>query len=168
MPEKEVCDWCGEESENDLIGVDYDDDTGVYGSMICERCHQTRPRKPESLYVNVPNTHTIDLSELARLMLSWEKLKKDLAVYEDAIIDTVLTLGKTQTVGNIRASYSGGHKTYDYETAGESAPNNIIDRHVETKMIINWRGVCQDAGIDIDDIPFTKSPPRVTVKLLGG
>lgn len=157
MSEKEFCDWCGEETENDLIGVDYDNEVGVYGSMICERCYQTRPRKPE--------IHTVELSELARLMLEWEKIKLDLAVYEKVIIDMVLTLGETQAVGNVRASYSGGRKTYNYEAAGDSAPNDIIDRHVETRVTVNWRGVCQDAGIS--DVPFTKSPPRVTVKLLG-
>lgn len=114
------------------------------------------------------NTHTIDLSELARLMLTWEKLNNDLAVYENAIMDTVLTLGKTQTVGNVRASYSGGRKTYDYQ---EAADGHLMVSDATKKLFtiipeprIDWRGICKHVGIDI--IPFTKSPPRVTVKLL--
>lgn len=111
-------------------------------------------------------SHTIDLSELAQLMLGWEQAKSDLAMFEDIIVDMVLTLGKTQTVGNVRASYSGGRKTYDYHVAGQRAPEDIIRAHTETKVVVHWRGVCQDAGVE--DIPFTKSPPRVTLKLLGG
>jgi len=100
-------------------------------------------------------------------MLKWESIKKDLAIYEDAIMDTVLALGKTQTVGNVRASYSGGRKTYDYQAVAEDHPM-VSEATVRlfTEPKVDWRGICKHAGID--EVPFTKSAPRVTVKLLGG
>jgi len=63
-------------------------------------------------------------TELAMKMLQYGDLKATLDVLEAQIKIAVLERGKTQTVGNVRASYSTGRKTYDYEAtinAAESA-----------------------------------------------
>lgn len=104
----------------------------------------------------------IDASHLAQLMLKWERLRYELDEVEAEIKAMVLEIGKTQTVGNVRASYSGGRKRYNYEAAGIYAPPDVINRH--TKPATDWRSVCRDAKIS--DIPFTQSKPSVRVKIL--
>lgn len=104
----------------------------------------------------------IDLSYLARIMLLWEQKRRELDELEDAIKDTVLQLGTTQTVGNVRATYNGGRRSYDYETPGRAANIEIIDRH--TKQVIDWSSVCKDAGFD--GLITSQSNPSVNIKLL--
>jgi len=109
----------------------------------------------------------MDMSELAALMLKWEETKRALDEMGAQIKEAVLEIGKTQNVGRVRASYSGGRKSYDYVTAGKQAPQEIIVAHtVQPPMpapVTDWRAVCKAAKIDP---PFTKSEPRVTVKLI--
>lgn len=104
----------------------------------------------------------IDHRALAELMLDWEEATKIQQSIEEKIKTTVLALGKTQTVGNVRATYSKGRKTYDYETAGRTAPKPIIDANTEPKT--DWRSVCKDAGIEAP--VASQSDPSVYVKLL--
>ena len=106
----------------------------------------------------------MDNSELAALMLEWEETKDLMDEIEARIRDAVLELGKTQTVGNVRASYSGGRKTYDYETAGLAAPAEIITVHTATKYITDWKAVCEDAQIEAPVL--RQSDPSVTIKLI--
>ena len=111
------------------------------------------------------STNGPNLSALATDMLRWERMRRELDELEQAIKDTVLQIGKTQTVGNVRASYSGGRKTYNYEAAANGHPfvnQSTVD--LFSKTVIDWRGVCNHVGID--DIPFTESPPSVSLKLL--
>lgn len=110
----------------------------------------------------------MNASELARLMLYWEDQKKGLATTEARIKEAVLELGQAVDTGNVRASYSGGRKKYDYEEAAGGMVSDATIR-VFTSVIpqtekIDWRGICEKAGIE--DIPFTQSEPSVTVKLL--
>ena len=60
-------------------------------------------------------------TELATKMLQYGDLKRALEVLEAQIQIAVLERGKTQTVGSVRASYSAGRKTYDYEAAIKTA-----------------------------------------------
>lgn len=112
-------------------------------------------------------TQTIDLSSLAQTMLQWERAKKQLDDIETAIQDAVLQIGKTQTVGNVRASYSKGRKSYDYQAAADGHPM-VSSATIElfTTPKVDWRGICKRVGID--DVPFTQSEPNVSVKLLEG
>lgn len=106
----------------------------------------------------------MDSSELALKMLEWEKAKIALDILSAEIVVGVLAVGKTQTVGNVRASYSKGRKRYDYKTPGRSA---TVDTIAAYTMVpdpkTNWRAVCADAGFDA---PFTQSEPSVSLKLL--
>ena len=78
----------------------------------------------------------------------------------------VMAIGETRTVGNIRATYSGGRKTYDYRTAAAEADPEIVVGHTTVEMVrkTDWRGVCHEAKIV--DIPFTQSSPSVSIKRL--
>lgn len=106
-----------------------------------------------------------DASQLARLMLLWEEKRRALDELEAAIKDTVLALGKTQTVGNVRATYSNPRKSYDYETPCQEV---MIDRAIllaHSKTVTDWRAVCKAAKIDPIVTPG-EGPGSVSIKLL--
>ena len=113
---------------------------------------------------------TMDMSELATKMLEWEKLMCAADTLAAEIEAAVLEIGKTQTAGNVRASYSGGRKSYDYQAAADGhkmvseATICLFTCIVPQTYRVDWRGICQHVGIE--DIPFTQSAPSVTVKLL--
>jgi hypothetical protein len=110
----------------------------------------------------------MEASELASKMLEWERKKRELDALEDEIVQAVLAVGKTQTVGNVRATYSGGRKSYDYQAAADGHPM-VSDATVELFTVVtsrvDWKKICEHAGID--DVPFTQSEPSVTLKMLG-
>lgn len=106
----------------------------------------------------------IDMSNLALMMLRWEKQRRALDELEAAIKDTVLVLERTQTVGNVRASYSAGRRSFDYETPGADASQEIINGCTTTVVSIDWRAVCKEAGIE--PVVTGQAPPSVSLKLL--
>ena len=111
--------------------------------------------------------YKIDLSNLARLMLRWEKQKRALDELEAAIKDTVLQIGKTQTVGHVRATYNNPRKSYDYEGAADGHPM-VTDATIAlfTTPKIDWRGICKHADIKPIVTPGT-GPGSVSIKLTG-
>ena len=108
----------------------------------------------------------IDLRKLAQEMLDWQTKKEELNVLEKEITSAVRALGKTQTVGNVRATFSKGRGKYDYEKAvlQQTPPidNDIIFSH--SKTVVDWHGVCKVT--EIEDIPFLPGNPSVSIKLL--
>uniref|UniRef100_A0A6M3K767 Uncharacterized protein n=1 Tax=viral metagenome TaxID=1070528 RepID=A0A6M3K767_9ZZZZ len=109
---------------------------------------------------------TMDMgpTSLAKVMLDWEEAYRREQCLRAVIEKSVLHLGKTQNVGNVRASYYRGRKTYDYERVGKDAPEEVIQRHEIVR--IDWKAVCEDAGVSIDEVPYSQSEPGVTVKLV--
>ncbi len=107
-------------------------------------------------------------SELAKLMLRWEAAKRRLDEIEAAVIDTVLQLGETVEVGNVKASYSNGRKSYSYSEVGSDASPTLIARYTKTVEKTDWRKLVLD-GMQIaeEQIPFTQSEPSVKVILTG-
>ena len=107
----------------------------------------------------------MDLSALAQDMLTWEKKRRELDNLEQAIKDTVLQLGQTQTVGNVRATYSKGRRSYDYRAAisdhGYRSPSQLSPWR---KVTYDYRQACNELGIE--DIPFTQGEPSVSLKLI--
>lgn len=74
----------------------------------------------------------MDNSQLAALMLEWEATQRKADEMATQIKAAVLTLGRTQTVGNVRATFSAGRRTFDYraavdnaEAAGQLAPDSL-------------------------------------------
>lgn len=112
----------------------------------------------------------VDMSQLATMMLEWERQQKRADALRTTIEATVMQIGKTHTVGNVRASYSGGRKTYNYQEAGDAhlkVTGEMIRLYTtRPPPVTDWRKVCEHVGVERSDIPFTQSPPSVTVKLL--
>jgi len=110
----------------------------------------------------------MNASELAQKMLVWEQQKRSLDALTAEIEAAVLELGQTQTVGSVRATYSGGRKSFAYDAAatqvGVTIPQELVDEHTQTTQRIDWKAICEVAGVT--DIPFTQSEPSVSVKLL--
>ena len=93
----------------------------------------------------------MDNSQLAALMLEWEAAQRKADELAAKIRAAVLTIGKTQVVGNVRATFSAGRRTFDYRAAvdaaeaagllepGSLAPweSNEIDYRVATESAIN-------------------------------
>lgn len=105
-----------------------------------------------------------DLSVLARNLLRWEEKRRELDLLERVISHAVLQLRKTQTVGNVRATFNNPRKSYDYETPGKRAPQDFITAY--SKVVTDWRAVCKEAGIDPVVTPG-EGPGSVSIKLLG-
>jgi hypothetical protein len=110
----------------------------------------------------------MNASELASKMLEWEQAKINLDALEAEIKRGVLALGKTQTVGNVRASYSKGRVSYDYQTpveagveSGEIDPDALT---VYQSIKTDWRKACQALGLDASIVK--QSAPSVSIKLL--
>ena len=106
----------------------------------------------------------MDASKLATKMLEWEALREQLDALEAEIKNAVLEIGKTQTVGNVRATYKNGRKSYDYRIVGETAPPSLVE--IYTKRVVDWRAVCKDERSGIEEVPFTQGSPSVSMKLL--
>ncbi len=112
----------------------------------------------------------MDARELALKMLEWEQLTRDANALSVKIRVAVLKLGKTQTVSYTRASYSGGRKKYDYQKAADGHTNvgeatvSLFTTIIPQTETVDWHGICKHVGID--DVPFTKTEPKVTLKLL--
>jgi hypothetical protein len=111
-------------------------------------------------------------SELAALMLEWERVQAVADALKAEIEAAVLAIGKTVKVGNVAASYSAGRKSYDYTTALDNAYvlGAITDadlepyrEHIPASVKLDARKAC--AGLKIEDVPFKQSPPSVTVKV---
>lgn len=105
----------------------------------------------------------MNMSELAARMLEWEDTQRKADALRSEIEAAVMDLGRTQTVGNVRASYSAGRKSYDYEAAAKPvADEETVARFTTPK--VDWKGICEHVGIS--DVPFTQAPASVTVKLM--
>lgn len=100
-------------------------------------------------------------SELAKIMLVWEVKRIELDEIEKTIQDEVMPMKDNFVVGNVRAVYSDGKRTFDYETAGKNAPVETIAEFTGPKT--DWKKVCESA--EIKEIPFTKTDPSVKIQI---
>ena len=107
----------------------------------------------------------MNASELALLMLTWEEKRKELDKIEDQIKTAVMELGKTQTVGNVRATYSKGKGEYDYQRA--LLDRGLTDENLSdyAKITYDYRKAVMDMGIEIEPY-YTPGKPHVSVKLI--
>jgi hypothetical protein len=104
-------------------------------------------------------------TDLAYAMLDWKVATQEANELAEKIKQYVLELGKTQTVGNVRASYSKGRTKHHYDEAWLLAGKTVRDVPGEfQKVSYKWKEACEDAGIE--DIPASPGTPSVTVKLL--
>ena len=108
-----------------------------------------------------------DLSALARDMLKWEAMRRHMDDLEASIKDTVMQIEKTQTVGNVRATYSKGRKSYDYRAvlALDADNPDVMKPWGKISVSYDYRQACKD--LKIEDIPYTEGKPSVGLKLMG-
>lgn len=101
--------------------------------------------------------------ELAKAMLEWGDAKLRLSEMEAEIKSAVLELGKTQTVGNVRASYSRGRKSYRYQESVER--EQLTDEELAPFQSIktDYRAACKALNIETE---CTQGDPSVKVKLI--
>ncbi len=105
----------------------------------------------------------MNTSELALKMLEWERQRHALDLLEVEITTAVMALQKSQRVGNVQATFNAGRRTYDYHVVGQAAPAEVIARH--TAPVTDWRAVCEEQGLEKEQIPCVKAPPSVSIKL---
>ena len=104
-------------------------------------------------------------SELAKLMLEYEDVRRKCTEMEKQITDAVMYYEESVEVGNVRATLRAGRKTYDYETAANDHPRvTPVLVKLHSTMKVDWKSICNDAGIK--DIPFDVGNPSVYIKLL--
>ena len=138
----------------------------------------------------------MNASQLAGLMLEWEAAQRKADELRLDIEDLVLALGKTQTVGNVRATVSAGRRTFDYEaavnaaeTAGQLEPGSlgqwevddidyfeavqaaIQDGYFDSGYLIPYTTTKVDwaaaaKGLGLEAPVLEQKPASVTVKLL--
>ena len=101
-------------------------------------------------------------TELAQAMLAWQELQTRADNLKSLISAEVMALGKTQTVGNVRAQYRSGRKSYDYEAAAKGVPTDVVDQYTKTVRKTNWRDLCKDNGLNA---PYQQGDPSVNITL---
>lgn len=106
----------------------------------------------------------MDAAVLAQKMLEWRALKMELDKLEFEITEAVLEAGKTVVVGDVRARYRNPRKSYDYETPGSAAGDDVIQMYTTTETVTktDWRAVCKAIGVS--GIAHVSGEP--TVKLI--
>lgn len=138
----------------------------------------------------------MNATELATKMLEWETTQRAADILRAEIETAVLELGKTQTVGNVRATFSAGRRTFDYraavdnaEAAGLLAPGSLApwesntfdypaivesalaDGMIDAGYLIPYTETVIDytaaaKGLNLDAPVKSQSEPSVTLKLL--
>jgi hypothetical protein len=113
-----------------------------------------------------PERMSMNATELAMKMLEWEQAQRKADALKAEIESAVLEVGATQTVGNVRASYSGGRKSYDYRGALAGYDEVSLEpwkTEIPAATMLDYRAACKGLGVEA---PYTQSEPSVTVKLL--
>ncbi len=107
----------------------------------------------------------MDAKQLAIKMLEYSDAQAAADELRAEIEAAVLELQKSQTVGNVKATYYKGRKSYRYAEAWEQdGEASGVDLELFTKVSYDYRGACKEAGIE--DVPFSQSDPSVSVKLI--
>jgi len=102
----------------------------------------------------------MDPVQLAKDMLAWREKRLELDVIEDRIKQAVLELGKTQTVGDVRATYSAGRRTFGYQQAVDdyiaSGPDDLESfmgtvetfTRLVTTTTVDYKAICDFCKIE--------------------
>lgn len=120
--------------------------------------------KPETKTTQTPTTLPTDpevmLEKYKLLKMELEQKQEELKNLEDQIKGKALEHGNF-AFGGVIVKVNKGRKTYDYETGGQKAPKEIVEKYTAQK--IDWKKVCTEAGLDA---PVLKQADRtVTIKI---
>ena len=104
----------------------------------------------------------MDNSEFAILMLEWESAQRKADELAGHIKAVVLAIGKTQVVGNVRATYSEGRRVFDYRAAvdnAELAPGSLAPwESLQIDYADAFRAAVDDGLVSIGYlVPFTST-----------
>lgn len=138
----------------------------------------------------------MNATELATKMLEWETTQRVADALRAEIEEAVKEIGKTQTVGNVRATFSAGRRTFDYGAAVgnaiETGALNISDVAPYESESVDYFAVVENAvsagilpgeyvsqyattnidfaaackGLGLEALVSDQKPASVTVKLL--
>jgi hypothetical protein len=107
----------------------------------------------------------MDKHELAKLMLEYAEKSRELDRIGRLISDAVMDMGETVVVGDVRATYNSGRKSYDWESAALSHKDGAIPPQF-FKVSVDWRGFCKSMDVDMSNIPVIgETSPSVTLKV---
>ena len=105
--------------------------------------------------------------EFIELCLEWEDLTRKCQEIAAQLEAATLDLGKTQTVGSVRVTFSNPRKSYDYEgtAKAELDEGTLQEKALEfSKTVIDWRSVCKATGLEAHYSISGK--PTAKIKLL--
>ena len=115
------------------------------------------PERPPAKKPRILNSR-----ELAEAVLKYEDLFRELKSLERDILDAVLYYEKSVELSNIRAKYSEGRKSYDWEgyilemksTFDETVLSGLLQKHSKTKTStsVAWAKIADDLGIKSSDL----------------
>lgn len=104
-------------------------------------------------------------------MERWEELKLEISKLESEIKKEVLVLGKTQQVGNVKASFAKGRTRYDYEQIAKSikVPDEIMEKFTEKKVVTDWTKLVKELSPSSEVMEnYSKvGEPSVNLKIIG-
>jgi len=139
---------------------------------ILEKTNKAEQTRTNEIFIDDP----LNPSELARLMLDWDKLQKQADTIKTWIEYQIREIAKeTVTVGNVRCTYSKARMSYEYETAAmdklkefkTEEQTAILAKHTETVTKTNWIAIVKDLSIETDEIPKSQvADPKATLKVL--
>ena len=108
----------------------------------------------------LPTDPEVMLEKYKLLKMEMEQKQEELRNLEDQIKGKALEHGNF-AFGGVIVKVNKGRKTYDYETGGQKAPKEIVEKYTAQK--IDWKKVCTEAGLDA---PVLKQADRtVTIKI---
>ena len=117
---------------------------------------------------------SVDRSALAGLMLQWEAEQNKADQTAQKIQNAVMELSETVTVGNVKAKYSKGRNSYNYETPCKLDPRyaeevdnfttEIAERIIPADFLIDYGALAKMLGVD----PLITKPgvPSVKVQII--
>ena len=112
----------------------------------------------------------MDMSDFAAKALEWEKLQRAADALATELENEVLSIGKTQTIGNVRVTYSNGRKSFDYQAAANGhsmvseATIGLFSKEIPATIEIDWKGICKHAGIE--PVVASQTDPSAKIKLM--
>lgn len=112
------------------------------------------------------------MSTLTEKLAQYRSLMDQAQALEGEIVADVMLLGKTLTAGGVKAAYSNGRGSYDYEgaaKAGQASPELVALFTTQPEPPppkTDWRGLCQHLNLDLKPY-FTPGLPTVKLSLEG-
>lgn len=109
---------------------------------------------------------------LTEKMTRWAELKAEISALEAEISAEVQAIGKTIDAGPVRASYTAGRRSYDYQAiaAHINVPEALVEKHTTTRTDVrtDWRALVLEVkpAEEIVEQFCTAGTPSVTLKIL--